>query len=305
VDNFLGVQEIAPTDELHLVERDDFSASILVTNSEPPRAMHSRQEATEREVEVVLRPEGEDRHDTSVAVTSLAVFGTCPRKYYIQRSLGWNSGRFRRFDPEEIAADEREETVGEATEDADDLSASRIGSAVHEILAGLVPADDVPEARRLADVFLKGELGRRVAGSTRVAREWGFIAEIDGTMVRGTVDMWFEDSGEVHVVDYKTDAVTAAAAPARARDYAPQLALYAMALERALGVRPRIASLHFLRPDVVVQISLDDLAIEAARGLIAGLRAAQNDLRFPLHEGEHCSVCPFYMSLCPAGRRDR
>jgi CRISPR/Cas system-associated exonuclease Cas4 (RecB family) len=101
------------------------------------------------------------------------------------------------------------------------------------------------------------------------------------------------------VVDYKTDAVTA-----RAGEYEPQLALYAIALERAFGARPKVAWLHFLRPDVVVEIPLNDAAIAAARSLISGLRKAQDELRFPLNEGEHCHSCQFYRSLCPAGRRD-
>ena len=55
-------------------------------------------------------------------------------------------------------------------------------------------------------------------------------------------------NGDLHIVDYKTDEVVAAATPARAQEYAPQLALYAIALERAFGERPKIALLHFLRP---------------------------------------------------------
>ena len=218
VEGYFGLHEAPTSDELRQVfmgkgESDGFSASLLVTESEPPHVGHAQGEAADGDVELVARPVIEDQHESTVAVTSLAVFGACPRKYYIQRSLGWHSGRFRRFDPEEIAADERE---WEATEGDVDLPASRIGSAVHEILAGLMPTDDVPEARRLAEVFVRSELGRRVNESTRVAREWAFIADIDGAIVRGSIDLWFEEAGVLHVVDYKTDDVTASGASTRA-----------------------------------------------------------------------------------------
>jgi len=248
-------------------------------------------------IELVARPVIHDQHETTATVTSLAVFGACPRKYYIQRSLGWSTGRFRRFDPDEVEVDDFD---GEA---AADLSASRVGSAVHQILAGEEPEDDVPQARQLADTFRRGELGLKSESARRSGREWAFVADMDGAIIRGTIDLWFEDGqGGIHVVDYKTDDVAADLAPARAAEYAPQLALYAIALERALGIRPRAAWLHFLRPDRIIEVAIDDAAIAGARALIAGLRRAQDSLRFDLREGDHCRTCSFYRSLCPAGR---
>ena len=296
-----SLPELPSSPEPCRVNRPGFDVSVLVTDADHPGFTQARTGSGDADVQIVARPVIGDRHETTVAVTSLAVFGACPRKYYIQRSLGWNSGRFRRFDPDDIA-NEDEDTADEEG----DLPASRIGSAVHQILAGLPPADDVPEARQLADVFLRSDLGKRAAASLRSAREWSFIADIDGTILRGSIDLWFEENGangELYLVDYKTDAVGAAAAPARALEYQPQLALYAMALERALGARPRLAWLHFLRPDTVVEVPLDDAAVADARSLIGRLRRAQDELRFDLNEGEHCHACQFYRSLCPAGRQ--
>ena len=295
IDGVFHVNESPSSPEKRREQGLGYEASVLVTESDPPSLARSRANTGESELQVISRPAIDDRHETAVTVTSLAVFGACPRKYYLQRSLGWNTGRFRRFDPDDIAVDESSETKDDET----DLSASRVGSAVHEILAGLTPAEDSKEARQLADVFQKSKLGRRVAATARVAREWAFVVEIDGTIVRGSIDLWFEDNGELYIVDYKTDAVTA-----HAQEYAPQLALYAIALERAFGERPKIAFLHFLRSDVVVEIQLDDNVIASARALIGRLRKAQDELHFPLNEGEHCRSCQFYRSLCPAGRPD-
>jgi CRISPR/Cas system-associated exonuclease Cas4 (RecB family) len=125
-------------------------------------------------------------------------------------------------------------------------------------------------------------------------------------MVRGTVDLWFEENGEIHLVDYKTDDLRAddenhAAFSARANDYAPQLALYALAIQQAFGRRPAHAWLHFLRFDRLVEIPLGDNALDAAADLVAQLRDAQSTLRFDLREGDHCRSCQFYRALCPAG----
>ena len=279
-----------PSPDARREEREGYSLSILVADTDPPPMTHTRTGDAEADAEIttVPAPATQDLHETAVTVTSLAVFATCPRKYYIQRSLGWNTGRFRRFDPDEIPVDDNNDSE-------DDLTASDIGSEVHAILAGAPSPSPAPEAQQLADVFLNSELGARVAASPRVAREWAFIADIDGTIVRGSIDLWFEENGELHIVDYKTDAV------AHPDDYIPQLALYAIALERAIGQRPRTACLHYLRLDRIVEIPLNDATIEAARALISGLRRAQNDLRFDLNEGDHCRTCTFYKGMCPAG----
>ena len=40
---------------------------------------------------------------------------------------------------------------------------------------------------------------------------------VEDLVMRGQVDLWFEEGGELAIVDYKTDAVTAAEAHRRAR----------------------------------------------------------------------------------------
>ena len=62
---------------------------------------------------------------------------------------------------------------------------------------------------------------------------------VEDLVIRGQVDLWFEEGGELVVVDYKTDDVTAAEARHRARDYALQLRLYALAVERSGRPRSR------------------------------------------------------------------
>jgi ATP-dependent helicase/nuclease subunit A len=261
-----------------------FGQKVRYTDADPPHLSADAAAARLPEaVPVLPRPVVEDQHDTAVNVTSLALFAKCPRKYYIERYLGWSTGRRSHFDPEAALAVDDETDEG-------DVSAAELGSLVHDLLAAK-QGEYPPEAHTLADIFLNSDLGRRAAAAARSEREWDFIADIGGTVVRGSIDLWFEENGEIVLVDYKTDAP-----PVHPDDYAPQLAIYALALEKALGVRPARAYLHFLRPNLIVEVSLDQ-----PRDLMAELRDAQNSLRFDRNEGEHCKQCAYYRSPCPAG----
>ncbi len=254
--------------------------SILETDAEPPLLRASNADTqNEDNIPTIGRPSVTGQYDSAVNVTSLAVFADCPRKYYLQRYIGWNGRRPSNFDPEDL----REEDDGNE-------SAADLGSAVHLILAGKSGSYSA-EARRLADVFLKSELGIRAASASQVEREWDFIVDVEGTLVRGTIDLWFENDGEITIVDYKTDKAV------NAETYTPQLALYGLALERAFGKRPAHSWLHFLRSNTLVEVPLD----YKVEGLLAELRIAQDTLRFDLNEGDHCRACQFYRSLCPAG----
>ncbi len=266
------------------LSKTSFEAQLFVPDFDPPLEDLTAREVPRLPVAEVPRPAAEDRFESAVNVTSLAVFGKCPRRYYLDRYLGWQGGRRARFDPE---------ALDESDIDDGDLKASELGSQVHEILAGK-PGEYSPEAHELADVFRKSELGQRAAASPKSAREWDFIANLDETLIRGSIDLWFEENGALNIVDYKTDATV------NTEDYAPQLALYALALEKAFHKKPNAAWLHFLRSDTIEQIPLDEPALNHARSLISQLREAQNTLTFNLNPGAHCRSCPFYRKMCPA-----
>jgi len=114
------------------------------------------------------------------------------------------------------------------------------------------------------------------------------------------VDLWFLEGGELAIVDYKTDAVAAAQAHQRAQDYALQLRLYAMAVERVAGRAVDHAWVHFLRPNIAVEVDLAPSLVESPEQIVRDFAEAQSKLEFPLNEGEQCVRCPFYKDLCPA-----
>ena len=74
---------------------------------------------------------------------------------------------------------------------------------MHRALAG--GSTDLPEAKELIERFAASELGRRAAHATRLEREFDFLLAVEDVVLRGQIDLWFEESGELVLVDYKTD----------------------------------------------------------------------------------------------------
>jgi ATP-dependent exoDNAse (exonuclease V) beta subunit len=227
-------------------------------------------------------PEVTGQQDANATVTALARFSICPRQYFLSHYVGFE-GRLRKL----------------AEVDAD-LPASEFGTQVHALLAETPLVDPDPDAVRLAGVFRQSGLGRRVAKASRVEREFDFLMSVEDLVIRGQVDLWFVEGGELAIVDYKTDDVTAAQAHQRARDYALQLRLYAMAVERTTGRAVDRAWLHFLRPNVAVEVDLAPSLLDSPEQIVREFQEAQRKGEFPLNEGERCLRCAFYKDLCPA-----
>jgi ATP-dependent exoDNAse (exonuclease V) beta subunit len=265
------------------VLRADQSPDLLSVPVEPAVA--------QAEPMVVARPALSDQHDSAAPVTSIQLFAQCPRRYYLGRYIGWD--RTSRPD-----RDHTEET-------AHDESGAEFGTAVHALLAG-EPVDSASaEALDLVERFQASELGQRVSRASRVEREFDFVMAIEDVVLRGQIDLWFEEGGELLLLDYKTDKVRPEEAASRAAAYALQLRLYALALERITGRLPSRACACFLRTGQAIPIAMDKPLLDAAKDLVRLFHEAQSSLRFDLREGEQCGRCPYYRGLCPAGRPAR
>jgi CRISPR/Cas system-associated exonuclease Cas4 (RecB family) len=263
----------------------EWKLRLLVTDNMPDVGHALRPVESEDTIELVSPPEVTEQQNSNATVTDLVAFANCPRQYYLGHYLGWE-GR-----PRKLA--EAEEVGG--------LSAGELGTQVHELLAGRPVLEPDEEALRLAEVFRQSPLGRRLERAGRVEREFDYLMAIEDLVIRGQVDLWFEEEGELAIVDYKTDSVTAAEAHRRAQDYALQLRLYAMAVERFAGRAPDHAWLYFLRPNTVVEVDLTPSLLERPEQIVRDFEEAQSKLEFPLNEGERCHRCPFWRDLCPAG----
>lgn len=132
----------------------------------PPRSWRLEREGTR----VVDRPAIRGQHDSTVAVTSVSLFETCPRKYFLETYVG------------------REAPASDA------LS---VGSEVHKILAG--GTSDLVEAQELARRFPMPDR------ATRLEHEFDFMFAVEDVVLRGQIDLWYERDGELVLVDFKTD----------------------------------------------------------------------------------------------------
>ena len=266
----------------------EFQLRLLVTDRapEPEAVAVELPSAHAGQAEFLPPPAVTEQQDANATVTGLASFASCPRRYFLGQYLGFE-GRVR----------SGRDADGEADTD---LPAGDFGTQVHKLLAGVEVAEPDPEALRLADIFRNSALGRRAARARHVEREFDFLMAVEDLVLRGQLDLWFEEGGETVIVDYKTDAVTTAEAHQRALDYAPQLRLYASAVERMRGSMPDRAWLYFLRPNAPVEVSLAPSLLESPEQLAREFQEAQSKMEFPLNEGERCRTCPFYRGLCPS-----
>jgi ATP-dependent exoDNAse (exonuclease V) beta subunit len=233
-------------------------------------------------VEWIALPSVSEQQETNATVTAIAAFAKCPREYYLGHYLGFE-GRPRNL------------------EASGDLQAAEFGTMVHALLAGTSVPNADPRALALVEVARQSPVGRRLARATRVEREFDFLMAVEGLVLRGQIDLWFEEGGELVIVDYKTDSVTAVEAHLRAVDYTVQLRLYALAVERITGRHPDRAWLHFLRPNTLIEVDLTPSLLDAPEQIVHDFQHAQDRIEFPLREGEHCRRCPFFRDLCPAG----
>jgi ATP-dependent exoDNAse (exonuclease V) beta subunit len=274
-----------------LVETRDSRVSILQTSAAPEPMQAPAPDAELPENVYVNRMPRQDQHDSTASITDISVFAQCPRKYFLSRYIGWESGAGVLVDIEDLPR-----------LDTGELEASEIGTQVHKILAGMQIDEPAPESVELADRFFTSPLGKRAVRASRKEHEYDFLVSVDGLVLRGQIDLWFEQNRELILVDYKTDHVRKPIDPRRVHSYALQLQLYAIALEQIAGRPVTRAYLHFLRPDELIDVDLSPLQLNAAREYVRSFIAAQDALEYPLSTGDHCFRCDYYKEICPARR---
>ena len=113
--------------------------------------------------------------------------------------------------------------------------------------------------------FFATELGRALAESPCVLREFKFSVFEDGTLVdpaltgerimlQGVVDCCLEESDGLTILDFKTDRVTPATVGNTASRYAPQVKAYGNALGRILKRPVKKLYLYFFQTEQLVEI---------------------------------------------------
>ncbi len=238
----------------------------------------------------ILRPRAPSAQaDFSATVTSVAVFAECPRKYFLSRYLGLEEARQSTDAPDWAEDDENLRPDG--------MDASEFGTQVHEYLADR--SKEAPaEVRELADKFKSHALGRRAARAEWSMKEMGFVFAVGDSLLRGAIDLLFEEGGERILVDYKTDRVPPGGMRQAARKYSSQLQLYAAGLAKSRQPADR-AVVFFLRRGAPVDIDIGQEALAASAELARQFFDAQSRHEFPTRAGPHCGSCPHLEKACP------
>jgi CRISPR/Cas system-associated exonuclease Cas4 (RecB family) len=174
---------------------------------------------------------------------------------------------------------------------------AEFGDQVHRLLAGIDVPDASPEARNLKLRFEQSPTGLRAARATRIGRETPILFDYEGLLIRGAIDLWFEEGGELVLVDYKTDDYIS---DERLHAYSLQLRLYAIALSRALRRRVDRIVLAVLRAGREIRVGLSPDHERTLSDAITSFRQAHRTGSFPLRPGKQCEWCPYVAGACPA-----
>ena len=290
----LGVDFKRIENKPRVQEKNGFSFRCHVTDQAPTLRKQMFGPGKASETVWVDAAAETDQSDAAAAVTSVALFSDCPRRYYLSRYLGFEAAALPRGG---FSSPETDATPA----GSDEMGATTLGRRVHAILAGSSP--DEPgdaEARRLADVFISSDLGQQTARAHRTLREYSVLFQVGEHLLRGQIDLWFDDGGKQVLLDYKTDDVNQDEVADRAKDYSLQIQLYALAMRQAEGRPPSRGILYFLRPAMPIDVDLSNAALEEAQTTVRRFFQAQSSVQFPIEAGPHCLRCPHYRGQCPA-----
>lgn len=152
--------------------------------------------------------------------------------------------------------------------------AASVGTAFHRIMQHLQLSDDpmlqslveqaaiaegIPDQqatlRQIVVATLKHPLIERARKARRIWRELPFALSEEGELREGYIDLLFEESSGLVLVDYKTDDIEPRKMDEAVSHYASQASLYMRAVEQITQRRPNEVLLFFVRPGIVHSVS--------------------------------------------------
>jgi ATP-dependent helicase/nuclease subunit A len=105
---------------------------------------------------------------------------------------------------------------------------------------------EVSEIVRMVGGFLNSPLAQEARQAIRILREFPFLFELSGRLLRGKLDLAFQTSSGWTLVDFKSDRHPDSLPSQRHREYELQLQAYALAWKTITGFLPEKAALFFL-----------------------------------------------------------
>jgi ATP-dependent exoDNAse (exonuclease V) beta subunit len=251
-------------------------------------------------------------HDVRrLSYSALALFERCSYRYFAERVLGL---------PPRV----RDSNGGPG---GGGLAATEIGDAVHRLLE-VVPLDDPVAPPRdeldgtvrewypdvlddeldrialLVDAYCNSALARRVAGLRGARPERPFTFEHDDVVLRGRLDVLWQDGDRALVVDYKSNALEGRA-PAEIIDaeYVLQRLVYALVCLRAGASEVEIAYQFLEAPDDVASTTFTRADVPELEGELSAAisRIRAGEFR-PKPSDFVCPDCPALDLVCAGPR---
>jgi ATP-dependent helicase/nuclease subunit A len=250
-------------------------------------------------------------HDVRrLSYSALALFERCSYRFYAERVLG---------------LPRREPVGGTASPGA--LAATEIGDAVHRLLE-LVPLaaparpersqleaavrgwypqvtdDELERVAGLVDSYCASGLARRLAGLADARPERPFVFEHDAVLIRGRLDVLWQEGAKALVVDYKSNALEGRdPSEIVEAEYGLQRLVYALVCLRGGATEVEIAYQFLEAPDDVVStiFTVADVETLEAELSAAIARIRAGDFR-PTPSEFVCSDCPALDLVCAGPR---
>jgi ATP-dependent helicase/nuclease subunit A len=151
--------------------------------------------------------------------------------------------------------------IGRAVHGALQVVDLATGDGLDAAVAAQCLAEGVTDYRGVVGDLVRSALASDVVRRAATRQHWresyvGTVRE-EGDVLEGFVDLIYrEDDDSLVVVDYKTDAVPAAAITARTLYYRPQIEAYLNVLSRACGTTTISGRLLFLHPAAATEVAV-------------------------------------------------
>ncbi len=273
---------------------DEPRPQVAVTTEEPPVTKASSTRRGRLDLEKIVA-EVERSKETPVA------------SHRAIDAIGPDRGARRQFSFSRLAGTlHRQQEASEPTEsDAPAaIDARGLGTLVHAVLAAIEfgqPVDvgelvqrhalrhlaggaaEALEAQEMIERFMGSPRARGLASAGQCHAEVEFLlawppgSGSGGLVLSGFIDRLYQDSaGDWHVLDFKTNRVSAANLKPQAAAYEMQMLVYALATEQILGSGPKSLTLHFLRTGQEFSFVWNDAARQRAIALVnEGIAASE------------------------------
>ncbi len=249
---------------------------ILVTTSAPETAAQPANARSTRDVaRMIAQTESiaaEQQGEIPAQTASFPPASAARRQFSFSRL----TGRLKGDAPEDVAA-----SSGDFVLPAPILDPLGLGTLVHAVLAEIdfaahpndppgnvrrlvdrhadrhleEPRGELEEATEMIERLLRSPTVLRLAAARETFTELEFLLgwppgefHEGGAYLCGFIDrLWQDAAGDWHVLDFKTNRVTAGDVASTAARYEMQMFVYALAVEQIFGRAPKSLTLHFLR----------------------------------------------------------